>query len=70
MEAAMHVPHDAKKGVFPAALAEKGTAAHAASEAGIARSTAYKWREEDPGFADAWQRAVDVAVERIEAVLL
>ena len=38
----------------------------AAKAAGVGRSTAYLWRQEDPEFAAKWDEAVAVGIDRLE----
>ena len=57
---------DRQKKKFLAALTEQGTVYHAAQAAGISRQTAYRWREDDPQFADLWDEAIENAVDAVE----
>lgn len=43
---------------FLKALADTGSASCAAAMVGIDRTTAYVWRQRDPGFAARWQKAI------------
>jgi transposase-like protein len=52
--------------VFLAELAEGHTVVHSAKKAGIARSTAYEWRETDQDFALAWADAEEAGVQALE----
>ena len=51
---------------FIETLAAQGTVFHAAQAAGIFRWTAYRWREDDPEFADLWDEAIENAVDAVE----
>ena len=51
---------------FCAALAETGIVARACKAVGIARQTAYEWRDEIPEFAAAWDRALRIGVSALE----
>lgn len=51
---------------FCAALAETCNVGKACAAVGIARQTAYEWREEDPVFAAQWDRALKVGVSALE----
>ena len=42
---------------------------HAAQAAGVSRQTVYRWRDEDPEFADQWYVAIENAVDRVENVI-
>jgi hypothetical protein len=42
----------------------------AAQNLGIARSTAFSWKREDPDFAAAWAEAVEAGVDLLEAEAL
>lgn len=59
-----------KKLNFIAALAEYGSPGPAARIAGAHRATFYKWRNDDPAFAAAWDAAVDDAMDDVELALL
>ena len=39
----------------------------AAKAAGVGRSTAYLWRQEDPEFAAKWDEAVAMGIDRLES---
>lgn len=54
------------KPAFLAALRELPVIAHACKAVGIERSTAYRAREADQAFADAWDDAVEDGVDRAE----
>ena len=41
--------------------------ARAATAAGVGRSTAYLWRQEDPEFAAKWDEAVAEGIDRLES---
>lgn len=51
---------------FCAALAETCQVRKACDAVGISRQTAYKWREDMPEFAKAWDRAMKVGVSALE----
>lgn len=53
--------------VFVAALASSGVVRVACQTAGVDRSTAYRHRADDPAFADAWDGAMDDAMDTMEA---
>lgn len=48
------------------ALREGGTVADAAKAAVINRATAYRWREADKKFADAWDDAIEEGTDALE----
>ncbi len=48
------------------ALARGMSPTSAANAAGVGRSTAYLWRQEDPAFAAEWDDAVAVGIDRLE----
>lgn len=60
-----HHPFDWKP-AFLAALRELPVIAHACKAVGIERSTAYRAREADEAFAEAWDSAVEDGVDRAE----
>ena len=62
----MRYKRDRQKKRFIAALTEQGTVYHAAQAAGISRQTAYRWRDEDPEFAELWDEAIENAVDAVE----
>ena len=51
---------------FCGALANAGIVARACEAVGITRQTAYRWREEDPEFRDAWDKALEVGITALE----
>lgn len=51
---------------FCAALAETCNVGKACAAVGIARQTAYEWRNEDPEFAERWDKAMKVGVSALE----
>lgn len=55
-----------KKLAFLAVLAATCNVTASAEAAGIARKTAYEWRDEDPEFAEAWEKAKELGVEALE----
>ncbi len=54
------------KPTFLAALRELPVVAHACKAVGIERSTAYRAREADPEFAQAWDDAMEEGIDRAE----
>jgi hypothetical protein len=54
------------KPAFLAALRELPVIAHACKAVGIERSTAYRAREADEGFAQAWDEAQEDGIDRAE----
>lgn len=52
---------------FLAVLAESGNIRAACAKAKIQRSTAYRLRESDSAFAEAWDRALEEAADLLEA---
>ena len=54
------------KPAFLAALRELPVIAHACKAVGIERSTAYRAREADQAFADAWDDAMEEGIDRAE----
>src|SRR4051794_34673123 len=54
------------RGKFLEALASGLSIAGAAAEAGVDRTTPYKWRDDDPEFAKAWTVAYDAGTDRLE----
>ena len=55
---------------FLAALAAGKSVAAAAAAAGVARRTAYNWRESDAAFAAAWDEAWEAGTDRLEDLAL
>lgn len=55
------------RALFLEELARRGIVSDACKAAGIARPTAYEWRDADAEFAKAWTEALEVAIERAEA---
>lgn len=51
---------------FCAALAETANVGRACRALGMGRTTAYDWREEDPDFAEKWDRAMRIGVTALE----
>lgn len=51
---------------FCAALAETCNVGKACAAVGIARQTAYEWRDEIPEFAERWDKALKVGVSALE----
>ncbi len=54
------------KGTIVRSLAQKGNVREATDNAGVSRSLAYGWRDKDEGFREAWDDAVNEAVDRME----
>lgn len=55
-----------KLAAFCAALAETCNVGKACVAVGISRQTAYNWREDDPEFAAAWERAMKAGLLALE----
>lgn len=55
-----------KMTAFCAALAETCNVGKACAAIGISRTTAYEWRDEQPGFAERWDWALKVGVSGLE----
>lgn len=51
---------------FCAALAETAQVSKACKAVGIARQTAYEWRDNDPDFAEAWDKAKAIGMTALE----
>ena len=51
---------------FLEALKETCNITKACELSGLARTSAYDWKEEDPEFAADWQKALDVAADLLE----
>lgn len=56
-----------KRDQFLETLAKTCNITAACKAAGIARQTAYNWRNEDDAFAQAWAEAIDEATDALEA---
>jgi hypothetical protein len=65
----MCAKRDSQKKRFLATLTVQGTVFHAAQAAGISRWTAYRWRHDDLEFAQAWDEAIENAVDAVESVI-
>jgi hypothetical protein len=63
---ARHKLTPAKLAAFCAALAETGMVSRACKAVDISRVTAYKWREEHPEFAEAWDKALKIGITALE----
>ena len=59
-----------KKIRFLEGLETYKSVSHARRYAGISRSTAYRWRDEDPPFAEAWDDVLESAIDDLEASAL
>ncbi len=57
---------DKARETFLTALAKSCNITMACAAAGIGRQTAYKWREDDPLFGEAWRDALEEAVDGLE----
>jgi len=51
---------------FIAVLSECCQVGKACAAVGISRATAYRWREDDQDFADAWDKAMKIGVSALE----
>lgn len=60
----------AREQAFLAALAAGKSVAAAAAAAGVARRTAYNWRDSDAAFAAAWDEAFEAGTDRLEDLAL
>lgn len=56
-----------RKERFLKELVKRANVSSSAKAAGVDRGTPYRWRESDPEFAEAWDAAVEVAVDALEA---
>lgn len=54
------------RALFLEELRKRGNVTDAVAAAGMARTTAYEWREKDPEFAAAWGAALDEAADALE----
>lgn len=52
--------------MFLAELADSGTVTAAADIAGINKKTAYRWRDSDKEFAEAWDDALEIGTDGLE----
>ena len=57
---------DRARETFLEALRRVPNVSAAARAAGLARTSAYEWREADPDFAAAWDEAVEESVDNLE----
>lgn len=57
---------EAKLTDFLVRLAEYGNVSQAARDAGVGHMTVYRYRENDPEFAEAWERAAQVGARNLE----
>jgi len=55
-----------RQAAFCAALAATGIVRRACDAVSITRQTAYNWRDDDPEFAAAWERALKIGVSALE----
>lgn len=67
--AAHHAVRDERKQKFLEVLAETHNVRAACKAAGISRTTAYTWREQDEQFMLDWENALDDAVEDLLGAL-
>lgn len=58
---------EARRRVFLDALSISGVVTAACETTGVARKTAYHWRDVDPAFAEEWDEALATATDRLEA---
>lgn len=56
-----------QKQIFLMELAQRGIVGPACKIAGISRSTAFYWRQDDPEFDRAWEDALEMARDLLEA---
>jgi hypothetical protein len=56
----------ATRDTFLRVLAECGHVSASAEAAGIGRAALYKWRQDDPNFAAAWEEALVVGADALE----
>ena len=56
-----------KRGKFLKKLQETANVSGSARYAGLSRSLVYEKREADPEFAEAWDEAIEIAVDDLEA---
>lgn len=61
------VRREAQKQAFVNALKRVGTVGVAAEIVGLNPQTFYRWRKDDPEFAEAWENAVNLAFESLES---
>lgn len=66
MSKAKRIRPNRKKQAFLDALAQGATMSGAANAAGVARTTAYGWRNEDQNFASAWDEAFRLGASALE----
>ena len=63
-------PTPEKLATFLRHLEESGSVSFAAQRTGIGRNAVYERRKVDPAFARAWQKAVEMAVERLRDIAI
>lgn len=56
----------ARRARFLEQLSKLSNVTAACDAAGIARTAAYKWKAEDPEFAEAWEAALELGVQGME----
>ena len=59
-----------RRAMFVATLAETCNVSAAARAAGVVASTCYRWRAQDAAFSAAWDDALAIGYDRLEAALL
>ncbi len=55
-----------RRRLFLAALSETAIVAEACRAGGAARGSFYRWRYDDPDFAEDWNRALDIGLSTLE----
>ena len=66
----MCIPVPQRKRLFLAALERTGNVSEACRIVGWSRPTAYGWRKTDAACREAWDQAISVAVQALEAEAL
>lgn len=57
-----------RRAAFLKVLSDTGNVQTAAESIDVLRSTVYNWRRKDKEFSKAWDEALDIAADRVEAV--
>lgn len=65
-QSSQSTPADDSKAKFLAARQFGSSVVDAARWAGVSRTTLYRWRRKDPGFAQAWHNPMDKVVKALE----